>query len=155
MNNESEFSCKHIAQLPKIPDRDDLPAYRKCLRKMKPPEFELHDNGGHAELGSFKVVFDSEFVFEWRLFNGNNKRFNFNDLCMDPDLEFERLELGWLIGNIYSLNKIHHLESLDVPCNESMFKERSRLDNWYTKCETRWYKWALATSGKFTLPIKI
>ena len=71
---------------------------------------------------------------------------------MDPELESERLELGWLISNIYGLNKIHHLESFGVPCNEYMFKERARLDHWYTKCVTRWYKWAVASPGKFTLP---
>lgn len=63
-------------------------------------------------------------------------------------MEFERLELGWLIGNIYSLNKIHDLESVGVPYNEYMFNERARLDNWYAERETPWYQWAVASPGQ-------
>ena len=150
MEKELERKCKHIKDLPKIPTKEELPAYREGVIKMKIPEFELYDNGDHVELGGFKVFFDDNdgFFFEWHIADCDKKKFAFSALCNKPELEFERLELGWLIGNIYSLNKIHDLESVGVPYNEYMFNERARLDNWYAERETPWYQWAVASPGQ-------
>ena len=56
----------------------------------------------------------------------------------------ERLEVGWLIGNIYSLNKMNDLEKMGGPAGEAWLKEYSRLANWYEKKEKIWYEWAVA-----------
>ena len=65
-------------------------------------------------------------------------------MCERADLEKDRLELGWLIGNIFSLNKIHDLDRLGAPGGERGLEEYARLTNWYEKKEKIWYQWAFA-----------
>jgi hypothetical protein len=144
VKKNSERKCKHIAQLPPIPTTAEISAHRKNLGKIKLPTFKANDFGGHEELGQFVVVHDGDFYFEWHLAGKENKRYKFDELCDQPDLELERLELGWLIGNIYSLNEIHDLENLGVPHDEYTLKEYARLTNWYGKRETMWYRWAVS-----------
>ena len=76
--------------------------------------------------------------------NEKKKRQSLADLCKLADLEMDRLELGWLIGNIFSLNKMHDLARLGVPRGESGLEEYARLTNWYEKKENSWYQWAIA-----------
>jgi hypothetical protein len=145
MRENSEFNCKHIALLPTIPSRDELTEHRTIVGKMKIPKFQANDNGGHAELGRFGVDLDGDFYFEWNLAGKDENRYGFSDLCERPDLEMQRLELGWLIGNIYRLNKLHDLERLGVPGDEASLKEHARLSDWYDKREMMWYRWAVAS----------
>ena len=65
-------------------------------------------------------------------------------MCERADHETDRFKLGWLIGNIYTLNKLHDLEKLGVPNNERTLSEYARLTNWYEKHEKIWYQWAVA-----------
>ena len=76
MEKELERKCKHIKDLPKIPTKEELPAYREGVIKMKIPEFELYDNGDHVELGGFKVFFDDNdgFFFEWHIADCDKKK---------------------------------------------------------------------------------
>lgn len=138
--------CEHVDQLPRMPDASELPAMRKGLRKIKPPSINAGDEGGHAQLGWFSVEFREDFYLEWHLPGKTAKRYKFSDLDQRPDLEFERLELGWLIGNIYTLNRIHDVERLGAPSGESGLREYARITNWYDKRSQAWYRWAISRS---------
>ncbi len=134
----------HISLLPKKPDGEELISVKRQPKQIKPPRVEDGDNGGHAELGFFTVQFEDGFLIEWTLKNKQMKRQSLKDLCKRTDLEMDRLELGWLIGNIFSLNKIHDLERLGAPRGESGLEEYARLTNWYGKKEKIWYQWAIS-----------
>jgi len=136
--------CAHISLLPKMPDGEELISVKPQSKQIKPPLVEDGDNGGHAELGWFKVAFEGEFFIEWNLKNKKKKKQSLKDLCESADLEMDRLELGWLIGNIFSLNEIHHLEKLGPAGYEQDLKEIARIGNWYEKKEKAWYQWAFA-----------
>jgi len=144
METSEEAVCTHIAQLPAIPTQAELEIHRKSRKKIKVPNFKANDFGGHAALGQFFVKLEGDLYFEWNIVGMETKRYPFADLCERSDLEMERLELGWLIGNIYRLNKIHDLERRGVPYDEATQNERARVSNWYEKREAMWYRWGMA-----------
>ena len=146
MSIKNKIHCKHIAQLPPMPSTADLPAKRKGSRKAKAPPFGPDHCGGHEDLGQFKVELDSEYYFEWNLAGSTKKRHSFTDLCNKPELEGERLELGWLIGNIYSLNDLHYCANFS-PAGDASLNEFNRVTNWYEKKKRSWYRWAVAAPG--------
>ena len=127
-----------------IPSAEDMIEIRKSVKKKKRPSINDGDHGGHNGLGFFTIHFEDEPVIEWNLQNTDAKRFKYSDLCVRADHEMHRLEIGWLIGNIYSLNKMHDLERIGVPAGEAALKEYARISNWYEKKEKIWYEWAVA-----------
>jgi len=137
-------SCKHIQKLPMMPSPLEMVEIRNSIKKKKSPSINDGDNGGHDELGFFAIHFEDEPVIEWNLKRTDSRRFKFSDLCERADHEMQRLEVGWLIGNIYSLNKMHDLERIGVPAGEAGLNEYARISNWYEKKEKIWYEWAIA-----------
>jgi len=140
--------CQHIEQLPSLPNENELAAYRKGARRVSAPEIHVGDSGGHPDLGYFKVIDSEEMVVEWNLAKKRRKSAAFLELCNDESFQLKRLELGWLIANIYTLNMIHDLEALGPPAGESWMEEYGRLANWYSKRSNAWRRWAVAAPGK-------
>lgn len=137
-------TCQHIQLLPERPNAEELADIKKSVKKKKRPAVNVGDHGGHAELGFFTVYFDDDIHIEWNLIGSDKKKHKYKDLCERADHETDRFKLGWLIGNIYTLNKLHDLEKLGVPNNERTLSEYARLTNWYEKHEKIWYQWAVA-----------
>ena len=135
---------RFIRQLPKVPDAQQLAEIKKKIKEKKRPSIKDGDHGGHEDLGFFTVLVQNEPQIEWNINRGLSKKLSFKDLCERSEYELERLEVGWLIGNIYSLNKLADLERIGVPAGESALKEYARISNWYEEKEKIWYEWALA-----------
>jgi hypothetical protein len=138
--NKSRF----ISQLPRIPKEQELVEMKKRVKKKKRPSIKDGDSGGHEELGFFTVYIDDETLIEWNIKNGIPKKLSYDELCVRAEYEMERLEIGWLIGNICSLNKLCDQEKLGVPAGEAALQEYARISNWYEKKEKTWYEWAVA-----------
>jgi len=135
---------RFITQLPRMPEEQELVEIKKHVKKKKRPSIRDGDSGGHEELGFFTVHIDDEPLIEWNIKNGISKKLSYNELCVRAEYEMERLEIGWLIGNIYSLNKLFDLEKLGVPAGEAALQEYARISNWYGEKEKIWYEWAVA-----------
>lgn len=143
MSKESE-KCQHIALLPERPTDIELIEIKKSIRKIKQPKINDGDHGGHPDLGFFTVLLEEDILIEWNLKNEPTKKKKFADFCDHADHEMDRLRLGWLIGNIFTLNKLHAIEDFGAPRGESGLEEFARFTNWYEKQEKIWYKWAVA-----------
>jgi hypothetical protein len=143
MNSDHAKQCHHIALLPPVPSENDLPMLRKGLRKMKLPEIGKGFYGSNDSLGKFRATSgdDGSISFEWNVIYGATKTAIFDDLCRKSELEFERLELGWLIMNMHALDRMHELEHIADP------HEIMRAMNWFTKREEQWKRWSLVPAG--------
>ena len=141
---------KYIQQLPAMPQPEELAQSKRKSMRKKRPVINNGDHGGHEDLGFFTVHIDEEPFIEWSLKGGDTKKFSYLELSENQNLEFERLEVGWLIGNIYSLNKMIHIQGMGGPAGESWLKEYARVSNWYEKNEKNWYEWAVAKASSPT-----
>ena len=136
-----EQNCNLINGLPKKPSPEELNVKRKGLRKMKLPFFTTSEYGSHPQIGSYKVYLDEEVYFEWQVVGKETKRASFNELCNRSDLEFDRLDLGWLIADLYSLQRDIEIQNISGP-NETM-----SVISWYAKREDPWRRWALVPAS--------
>ena len=149
-DNEDENSgCKHVRTLPRLPYSEELPSLRKGLRKQKLPEIYTGWHGRHDQIGEFNIL-EAElgFEIEWTLLNNDKKQFKFNELCIDPERELDRLEFGWMVANLAALDKIHESEAVNMggnPVHE--IQERARVWNFYEKIEKKWRHWAIVRAN--------
>jgi hypothetical protein len=139
MSEDQNFRC--INNLPQKPNTEELTAKRKGLRKMKLPVFTTSEYGSCPQLGFYKVIFDKQAYFEWQVIGKEMKQASFIDLCSHSDLELDRLDLGWLIADLYSLQKNIEIKQISGP-NETM-----SMLSWYAKLEDPWRRWALVPAG--------
>lgn len=136
--------CQHIALLPRVPTLEDLIQRDPAAKKIVPPKVADGDHFDHPQLGGFSISYDTEFHIEWFIRKRKRKIRSLVELSERADLESERLEVGWLVGNLFSLCRIHDLERFGVPRGEQGLREYARLANWYNKKEAMWYQWAVA-----------
>lgn len=135
---------KHMSKISSIPSAEALVEIRKTIKKKRRPSVRDGEHGGHEELGFFSIRVENEPYIIWNLKAGEEKKVSYKNLCELVEYELARLEVGWLIGNIYTLNKLIDLERLGVPAGESALKEFARISNWYENKEKTWYEWAVA-----------
>ena len=145
MTQDHTKQCNHINLLPSVPSENDLPMLRKGLRKMKLPEICNGFNGCNDRLGKFTAVVEDDssngIVFEWNMFGSDKKTALFDDLCRKPELESDRLELGWLIMNMHALDRMHEVDQIADP-NAIM-----QTIKWFSSREAQWHRWALVPAG--------
>jgi hypothetical protein len=128
-----------------IPTKDQLPALRKGLRKRKLPILRSGMRGSFESLGSFSVTKAADdFLIEWQIKGGTSKSSSFKDLCTDPGLELDRLELGWLIAAMFDFEAQRIMDSIGHPMEalKAASEPRQAADDWR--------HWAKVKSGHMT-----
>jgi hypothetical protein len=138
MHNSTAAAYK----LPPVPDADALDAWRQKARKRKAPTLDLGAHGGLPGLGEFKILeVDGAHHLEWRMAGGPPKCFAFDLLGRDPSLSAERLEVGWLVANLWHVQGRRVRDAIPGP-NEAM-RESAR----FFDAEERWRHWAQVPVG--------
>ena len=126
----------------KFPEKDELPALRKGLRRRKLPAIRSGMGGSCAFLGSFSITGkEDSFICEWTKTGGQKKSANFKDLCTRPDMELDRLELGWLMAELYDLQAQRIMSQVGHPL------EAFRVASAPLKAEDDWRHWAIVKPG--------
>ncbi|SMC82990.1 hypothetical protein [Polynucleobacter kasalickyi] len=124
------------------PTIDQLPDLRKGLRKRKVPIIRLGMRGSFDSLGSFSVSKATDaFLIEWQIKNCTSKSSNFKDLCTDPRLELNRLELGWLIAAMFDFEAQRIIDSIGHPIEGFNAASQPR------KAAEDWRHWAKVKAG--------
>ena len=128
-----------------IPTIDQLPALRKGLRKRKSPVVRSEMRGSFDALGSFSVSkATDDFLIEWHIKGGALKSSSFKDLCTDPGLELDRLELGWLIAAMFDYEAQHIMDSIGHPIEAFNAASEPR------KAADDWRHWAKVKAGQIS-----
>jgi len=139
-----EENCHHLTQLPPKPRVEDLDALRKGLRKRKPPTLEL-EHGEHKRLGKFRIMrTEGEILIEWSI-DRASRCVSLKDLNLKPEHEPDRLEIGWLIANMYKLDCIHNCDGI------ADLREIMKMTQWYGRHEDAYRHWALVPAGHMIL----
>jgi hypothetical protein len=124
-------------QLPPLPRKEALKVVRKKARKRKIPIVEVGSSGRLPGVGEFRIVENGDVVcLEWRMADGEPKRLAFDALSRDPELAEQRLEVGWLIANLWMIEGRRVRDAIPGP-NEAM-RESAR----YFDAEETWRHWA-------------
>ncbi|MBP0447316.1 hypothetical protein J8J14_21325 [Roseomonas sp. SSH11] len=129
-------------ELPPLPKTEDLEAVRRKARKRKVPQLQVDAYGRLPGVGDFKIIDVSGTAhLEWQMQDGACKRFSFDELSRNPGLAGERLEVGWLVANLWLLQGRRVRDSIPGP-NEAM-RESAR----FFDAEDRWRHWAQVPAG--------
>lgn len=125
-----------------FPEGGDLPALRKGLRRRKLPLIKSGMGGRCGFLGSFLITQKADgFYCEWQKKGGREKSASFMDLCTKPELELDRLELGWLMAELYALDAEQMMSHVGHPL------EAFRVASAPLKAEEDWRHWAIVKPG--------
>lgn len=129
-------------EIPPLPEPADLDVMRRKARKRKVPQLQVDAHGRLPGVGEFKIIEVSGTIhLEWQVGGGAWKRFSFDELSKNPDLAGERLEVGWLIANLWLLQGRAVRNAIPGP-NEAM-RESAR----FFDAEDRWRHWAQVHAG--------
>lgn len=128
-----------------VPTIDQLSALRKGLRKRKAPVVRAGMRGSFESLGSFSVTKAADsFLMEWKIKGGSSKSSSFKDLCTDPELELDRLELGWLIAAMFDFEAQRIMDSIGHPIEAFNAASEPR------KAADDWRHWAKVKAGQMS-----
>lgn len=128
-----------------LPNKDQLPVLRKGLRKRKLPVVRSGMRGSFESLGSFSVTKAADsFLMEWKIKGGTSKSSSFKDLCSDPGLELDRLELGWLIAAMFDFEAQRIMDSIGHPIEAFNAASEPR------KAADDWRHWAKVKAGQMS-----
>jgi len=128
-----------------VPTMDQLPALRKGLRKRKTPVIRPGMRGSFDALGTFSVSkATDDFLIEWQIQDGALKSSSFRDLCTDPGLELDRLELGWLIAAMFDFEAQRIMDSIGHPIEAFNAASEPR------KAADDWRHWAKVKAGQMS-----
>ena len=128
-----------------LPNKDQLPVLRKGLRKRKLPVVRSGMRGTFESLGSFSVTKAADsFLMEWKIKGGTSKSSSFKDLCSDPGLELDRLELGWLIAAMFDFEAQRIMDSIGHPIEAFNAASEPR------KAADDWRHWAKVKAGQMS-----
>jgi hypothetical protein len=128
-----------------VPIMDQLPALRKGLRKRKTPVIRPGMRGSFDALGIFSVSkATDDFLIEWQIKDRALKSSSFKDLCTDPGLELDRLELGWLIAAMFDFEAQCIMDSIGHPIEAFNAASEPR------KAADDWRHWAKVKAGQIS-----
>jgi len=131
-----------LAQLPKLPSQAELAKLRRNgwrrRRKAKHPQIKLTE-GSHPDLGRLEIEphGDSPLVKFCFRSGGTERSALLSDLCDREELAEDRLRFGWLVADMYELERFHVREAIPGP-KEAM-RESSPLFN----AAAVWRRWAI------------
>ena len=128
------------------PTPAELPGLRKGLKKRALPKAFDGLWASQPGIGGFVFEQDGDDLrAEWVAGASEKeqprKKEMFLELCHSPDKEQERLELGWLIADLFTHHAQEVLHSIPGP-NEAM---REASPFW--KMADNWKHWALVPAG--------
>ncbi len=128
-----------------LPNKDQLPVLRKGLRKRKLPVVQSDMRGSFESLGSFSVIKAADsFLMEWKIKGDTSKSSSFKDLCTDPGLELDRLELGCLIAAMFDFEAQRIMDSIGHPIEAFNAASEPR------KAADDWRHWAKVKAGQMS-----
>ena len=120
-----------------LPNKDELAQIRKKLKARKLPSIHGGMSGQLANVGKCMITkSNQDFSITWQRTEENEKTYLFSELCKFVDLEFERLDFGYLIADIINEEGNKYLHSIPGP-NEAM-----RYAAPYFKLSDNWRHWA-------------
>jgi hypothetical protein len=129
----------------KLPSDLDLKLLRKGLRKKLPPQIKDGDHGYLPKLGEFKVLSkNSELYLEWRLLDQSNREVKIAkwlDLCKEINFEHERLEIGYMLHEMYSNKAKEIRDSIGHPMLAIQYADP------YEELANRWKHWGIVQAG--------
>ena len=137
------------------PDRQplpsELPSLRKGRRKRKIPDVFAGMRGHLVDRGRFRFRIEGDrHEVQWFIGPEQSqqawKSALWSELCCNPALELERLELGWLIADVCMERGNHMMKCIPAP-NEAM-KEAAP----YWSMGDAWYHWAVVAAGHMVFP---
>ncbi len=129
-----------------LPNRSELSALRKGLRKQKLPRVFDGMWGSEPGIGGVKFTSDAEdFRVEWVSFDGDVKsdlkEASWRALCTDPDFEHQRLEIGFIFSQLLEIHAQKVMDSIGHPITSFEEAEPYRAE------AKRWKHWALVPAG--------
>jgi hypothetical protein len=129
-------------ELPPLPGEEALKSMRKKARKRKIPNPKVGSSGRLPGVGEFRIVENDGVVcLQWQMADSEPKRFSFDALSRDPDRAEQRLEVGWLIANLWMVEGHRIRDAIPGP-NEAMRESAPYFDS-----EERWRHWAQVAAG--------
>jgi hypothetical protein len=128
------------------PTNDQLSDLRQGLRKRKVPGVFNGMWCSQPGIGGARFIADGDdFKVEWVTFENGQKSTSkfagFHQLCDDPSLEMQRLEVGYVIANIQSYQGQEIANSIGDP------NEAAREAKPYWNLADSWRHWALVSAG--------
>lgn len=121
-----------------LPDKEEIIVLRKKHLKRKLPSLAPNQHADNNKIGWFRTEnLDTGLSIDWQTLNGHERSALFHELESQMNLASLRLELGWLIANLWRVEGFRLLWSIPDP-NMGM-KESSR----YFAEEARWRAWAV------------
>ena len=135
-----------------LPDQQQIQILRKGLRKKLPPK--IHDDISFIDssLGEIQVLTkDSELYIKWKIFDNNPesdfKVEKWNNLCLDPQLENDLLEIGILGFEIFDKKAKEVRDSIGHPM--AALQQSYPIE----ELAERWKHWGIVPAG-FMLGLK-
>jgi len=123
---------------------------RKGLRKRKVPSLDLlDDHGRFPGVGSYNLVETERSVLvSWSRegAGGMTSEALFDDMCVDPNFEGERLDFGWL------MYEIAHFQAQTARSRYGDGIEVSHYIGRLHGYANNWEHWALIPAGHMLLP---
>lgn len=124
------------------PSPDQLQALRKGLRRRKVPTIRQGMRGSFDDLGAFVARQDEGgLMVEWMFKGSQKKAALFAELCSEPAREIDRLELGWLIANMFDAEAQRIMDAIGHPMEAIRESAEPR------KLADDWRHWAIVKPG--------
>ena len=129
-----------------FPKSEDLQQLRKGLRKRNPPKIFSGLWCSQPGIGGMRVVAaEEDFTIEWVYFEhgarSEMKRASWKELCNDPVLESERLQIGCVVSEIYKIQGAGIRDSIGHPV-AAMQQAKPYFDD-----ADSWRHWGLVKAG--------
>jgi hypothetical protein len=130
-----------------LPTADKLKSLREALGKQTPPR--IHDRMWCSEpgIGGMQVTaVDADFRVKWVSFEGSVRselrEALWSELCFDPRLEMQRLEIGYVVAEILEVQGQRVMDSIGHPIDSLRESEPYRED------ARRWRNWAVVKANQ-------
>ena len=121
-----------------VPTTVEVSNLRNTTRRMKPPALNAGSHWSNTKVGAYSVYQGPEgLVVTWNALGLPERTAVFDRLSNDPELNDQRLELGWMIANMLRVETIRVLQSIPGPV------EAMKEADFYRREEKRWRNWAL------------
>jgi hypothetical protein len=145
LNLHKKYVTKGVNDL-QFPTIEELETLRKGMRKKKQPRVFDAMWCSEPGIGGMKATAtDSDFLVEWVTFNdgvkSELKQAMWSVLCLDPDFESKRLEVGYVVAAIMRMQGQKVAEAVGHPL-EGMKEAKP-----YMQASDEWQHWGMVRAG--------
>lgn len=121
-----------------VPSLSDAPGLLKSLRKLAPPEMWAGTDFANTRVGGFETcACDGGVEITWWVGDGPRRVSRFEELADQEQITLERLELGWMVANIFRIEALRALRTIPDPAEAMEAASSQRRE------EDRWRRWAI------------